>query len=153
MGKQMSPEQREKFEELVIAINAQLDESREGSFAWRMRKFKHEVGVAKDLLAKKKANYRDVAVAIARCGVLVRQWHYGLVTELTDVVFLDHDVAREYVRSWQKETFGQSIASRSLRNYAVEEHNGGGRAQRDPLNADAVERARELFSEYRDRLK
>lgn len=149
----MSPKQREKFEELVTSINAELDESRRQSFAWMMQQRRREVGIAKDLLAKKKANYRDVAAAIARCGALARRWRSALVTSLTEVVFLDHDVAREYVRGWQQETFGQSIASRDLRRYADEERNGGGRAQRDPLNADAVERARWLFSEYRDRLK
>lgn len=153
MGNQMSPKQREKFEELVTAINAELNESRRESFAWRMQQRRREVGIAKDLLAKKKANYRDVAAAIARCGALARRWRSALVKALTDVVFLDHDVAREYVRSWQQEVFGQSIASRELRNYADEERNGGGRAQRDPLDTAAVERARGLFLEYRDRLK
>jgi hypothetical protein len=153
MGEKMGPNQREKFEELVSAFNAQLDESTRGSFAWKMQELRREVGVAKDLLAKKEASYRDVAAAIARCGAHARRWHSALVTSLTDVVFFNHDVAREYVRSWQQEIFGQSIASSALRKYAVEEHNGGGRAQRDPLDAAAVERARRLFLEYRDRLK
>lgn len=148
----MNPTQRAQFDKLVEQFDRHINVLSSDTFGGRMKLLRREVVAAKAALRNGKATYIDVASAIGQCGGLGRQWRAYLVKSLTEVVFQDHDVSRLYVSGWQKEVFGRSLSSRELKRYAVPEHNGGGRAQRDLLDSEAVEMARDLFFKYSDRL-
>lgn len=91
--------------------------------------------------------------AAARYGQLIsRGWKCRLVARLTDFAMDGCDGAtRERVRQWQRQTFGQSVASRFLTKWA--QPGAGSRGQDDFLNPSLTPEAAILWDRHKESLR
>jgi len=73
------------------------------------------------------ADPKDVARAKGTISGVIRRYRHWMLMELTILAFKDVDTSREFIRKWQKDVFGKSVAWKKLATFADKSRIGAGR--------------------------
>lgn len=138
------------FESLTPYLRDQLTEnpSRPGNFYGQARDAKASIHEARSI-----GDLRAERAAAAAYGGVVKRWRRWLIEQITEVALAGHDTSRDSVRGWQRQVFGQSIASGGLSRYATPERSGGGRSAPMRQNEGLELEAAAFYQEHKDDVK
>lgn len=136
--------------DVLQAVNEELEESelRPDNFYAQAKAAKSRI--SRELAANDIVGARAAAAAY---GGVVKRWRRWLIENLTFVALRGIDTSRAGVRDWQIETFGQSVASSLLKQYAKAERSGGGRVGRIQLRPDVEAEVRSFYIAHSKRIK
>lgn len=136
-------------QELGLLRERVSENLREGGEFWAL------IVHARARIAKAKNEGDEVAAAraAAEYGAVVKRWRRFLILELTQIGLDLDGVGREFVRRWQKATFGQAVASSALAQYAKPQRSGGGRAENVPPSASLESSLRRFYEANKEKVK
>lgn len=91
----------------------------------------------------------------AEFGGLVKRWRAFLIERLTQAVLeaTGADCSRQWAREWQRNTFGKSIASKTLSRFGHADRTGGGRRRESEIPVDIEARAAAIYQRFAPALR